>query len=379
MLLHLEWSRLTGFFVFLLVSIIVLNAKSGYAIDTKNVKIEAGLAAIKIRGTVTDEKGLPLPGVTVKVKGTQLVTVTNIKGAFNIQVGDKTSVLLFSYIGFISKEVVVGNNSTLNVVLNEAKTSLNEVVVIGYGSVRKRDLTGSVSSVPMEDLQKAPVKSFDEALSGRVAGVAVSGNDGQPGRNSSIVIRGQNSLTQDNSPLYVIDGFPLESSNNNSVNPSDIQSIEILKDASATAIYGARGANGVILITTKSGKVGDPVLSYTGSFGFQQNPKKIDLMSPYEFVKLQHEIDTAKASQFYFKEGRDLDYYRNVKGIDWQDQIYRTAPTQEHNLSLSGGTNKTRYFFSTSLTSQVWVILKIGFYSYQVRLNLTLTINKNLR
>src|SRR5690606_28095443 len=188
--------------------------------------------------------------------------------------------------------------------------TLSDVVVIAYGEVRRQDLTGSVGSVNIEDIQKAPVVSFEDALAGRVAGVQVTSNDGQPGSMSNIVIRGGNSITQSNSPLYVVDGFPLEDPDNNAINPDDIASIEILKDAPSTAIYGARGANGVVIITTKQGKTGDAVVTYNNWMGQQQLTKQIPVMSAYEFVKYQNEINPTRTQQMYFQDGRNLDTYK---------------------------------------------------------------------
>lgn len=335
----------------------------------------------RVEGKVTDQNdGTPLIGVSVQVKGTKVGATTNQDGRYSINVpSDVKSTLVFSYIGYLARELNVGDKGVINLTLAEDSNLLNDVVVIGYGTVAKRDLTGAVGSVNMKDLQKAPVKSFDEALGGRVAGVQVASNDGQPGNSFNIVVRGQNSITQDNSPLYVVDGFPLESSNNNAINPADIESIEVLKDASATAIYGARGANGVILITTKGGKVGEPVISYTGNVGIQQNIKQMDMMSAYEFVRLQEEIDPINTPLLYYKDGKTLDSYRNIKGIDWQDQVFRTAPSTEHNLSLTGGTDKTQYVVSGSINSQDGVIINSGFRRYQGRMALTQKVSDKLK
>ncbi|WP_442795166.1 SusC/RagA family TonB-linked outer membrane protein [Pelobium manganitolerans] len=335
--------------------------------------------AIIVKGKVVDDEGLPLPGVSVKAKNEQSATVTDVNGNFTITVAKKTSVLVFSYLGFTTQEATVGERTIINISLQTTPSRLNEVVVVGYGTVKKGDLTGSVGQVKMEDLQKAPVKSFDEALAGRLAGVQVSSGDGQPGAGSSIVIRGQNSLTQDNSPLYVIDGFPIESSENNNINPNDIESIEVLKDASATAIYGSRGANGVIIITTKSGKKGEPTITYNGSYGFQDNIKTMDLLSAYEFVKFQQELNPSTAARLYLDSlGKTVDDYKNVQGVDRQNQLFRTAPMQQHNLSLSGGSDNTKYYISGSIDDQQGIIINSGFKRYQGKINLNQTVNNKL-
>ena len=219
-----------------------------------------------------------------------------MNGKYTLDVPNNAT-LVISFIGYTTKEIKVGSQSVLNVSLVEEAIGLNEVVAIGYGYVKKKDLTGAVAKVNMEDLLKTPASSFDQTLGGRIAGVNVSSGEGMPGGTMNIVIRGNNSLTQDNSPLYVIDGFPVEDpAIAATINPSDAESVEVLKDASATAIYGARGANGVVIITTKKGKVGKPQLKYDGSFGFQQVTNTIPMLDAYEFVKLQNELFPAELS-----------------------------------------------------------------------------------
>jgi len=341
--------------------------------------LQANQVAIRVTGRVVDEKGVPMPGVGVKVKGSPISTVTNQDGKFTIEVPDEKVVLVFSFIGYLTKDRTVGTDRNIEVTLLENVSQLNEVVAVGYGTVARRDLTGSVGSVSMEDLQKAPVRSFDEALAGRVAGVQVSSDTGQPGSAINIIIRGNNSLTQDNSPLYIIDGFPLENPNNNIINPEEIESIEVLKDASSTAIYGARGANGVIIITTKRGKVGAPKINYNGSYGIQQVIREMELFSPYEFVRYQLERDATNSQQSYLSDGRTLEDYRNVTGVNWQDQLFNTRPMHNHNLSISGGTDQTRYFVSGSYVDQKGIITNSGYSRYQGRFNLDQYINKNFK
>jgi TonB-linked SusC/RagA family outer membrane protein len=257
--------------------------------------------------------------------------------------------------------------------------SLSEVVVIGYGQVRKPDLTGAVSQVKLQDMEKAPVGSFEQALQGRVAGVVVSSTDGQPGQGMNIVIRGGNSLTQSNAPLYVIDGFPVEDASNLSINPDDIESMSILKDASSTSIYGARGANGVIVIETKKGKIGAPVVTFNNTVAVQSVPKTIDMMNPYEFVKYQIEMDPVKADQYYLAGyGKTLEDYKNVAGIDWQNEIYRTSLNRIHNIGVRGGNQQTRYAISGSIFSQDGIIIGSGYDRYQGRIALDQTVSKKL-
>lgn len=335
-----------------------------------------------ITGAVTDAKGEELPGVNIVLKGTTKGTITSYDGKYSIAPENSSTVLVFSYLGYQSKEVKVGNQKVINVVLEEESTALNEVVVVGYQEVRRRDLTGSVAKANLNDMLKSPVASFDEALGGRIAGVMVNSGEGAPGGQMNIVIRGNNSLTQENSPLYVIDGFPVEdASAGSSINPADIESIDVLKDASATAIYGARGANGVVIITTKKGTVGDPVLSYDGSFGVQRLSKKLEMMDAYEFVKLQSEIySPAEMDTRYFGtvDGKkwSLDDYRNIDQYDWQDAIFQDAIQQNHSVSLSGGTNTLRYNGSLSYYDQDGIVKNSNYNRFQGRLGTTIRKGK---
>jgi TonB-linked outer membrane protein, SusC/RagA family len=338
-------------------------------------------ASTVISGKVTDAENEPLEGVTVSLKGKKAVATTNSKGIFNITLNEaKGAVLTFSMIGYTSKDVPVKPNTFIyNVQLTSLSRDLDDVIVIGYGTVKKKDLTGSVGQVKVADMQKAPVPSYEDALGGRVAGVQVNAVDGQPGEGNLVTIRGGNSITQSNAPLYVIDGFPIEAANSNTINPNDIESINILKDASATAIYGARGANGVVEITTKSGKMGKPVLSFDAWYGLQKEINRMEVMSPYEFVKYQIELNPTLFTPMYLDNGKTLESYRNVKGVDWQDQIFRTAPMHSQNLSLTGGSDKTKYSLSGSHLNQDGIIINSGFERYQSRLKLDQTVSDRLK
>lgn len=340
------------------------------------VLAQTGLA---VKGTVSDEKGTPLPGVSVRIKDTTTGTATNSDGTYLIQVPNENAVLIFSYIGYTSQQKVAGTSGNVNINLEEEVAALNEVVVVGYGTVKRSDVTGSVAQVEMKDFEKAPVRALDEALAGRVAGVTVSGNDGQPGQSNNIVIRGANSVTQSNAPLYVVDGFPLEATDLNSISPSDIESIDILKDASATAIYGSRGANGVIIVTTKKGKKGAPVLSFNTYYGLQQITQRQELLSPYEFVRLQLELNPTGASGIYLKDGRTLDSYRSATGSNLQEKLYRIAPIQNYDVSLRGGTDQSRYSISANVFDQQGIILNSGFRRYQGRITIDQTVSKLLK
>ncbi len=342
----------------------------------------------KVTGVVKDDTGETMPGVSVTVKGTNNVgAVTDIDGVFNINV-KRGAVLTFSFLGYTPQDVKATPGKQMVITLQEDKKTLNEVVVVGYQPVRQRDLTGSVAKADMKGLTSTPVSSFDQTLGGRLAGVNVSSNEGMPGGKMNMVIRGNNSLTQENSPLYVVDGFPVEDASvASSINPLDIQSVNVLKDASATAIYGARGANGVVIITTKSGQVGKPKITYDGSYGWQSISNNIEMMNAYEFVKLQAEMypDIVKNTYLANYEGKQwtLDDYRNIAQYNWQDMIFQTAPIQNHSVGLTGGSKEVRYNASLSYFDQDGIVLNSNYNRLQGRLGSTykkdkLKINLNV-
>lgn len=333
-----------------------------------------------ITGRVTDNNGEALVGVNIRLKNGTAVTRTDTTGNFKISVPDPQGSLVFTYLGFNTIEVPIRGRASVPVTLEPNVTGLNEVVILGYGSTTKKDLTGSVSQVRVEDLQKAPVLSFDQALAGRVAGVRVSSNDGQPGAEGiSIVIRGANSLSQSNSPLYVIDGFPMEDPENMSLNPEDIKTINILKDASATAIYGARGANGVVVIETKRGQVGAPSITATTSLGFQEVTKRMEMMNPYDFVRYQYERDDQTTTDTYLTNGLTLEDYKQTPGINWQDRLLRNAPMQVYNIAIRGGSEQTKYSVSGSVSDQEGVLINSGQSRYQGRFVLDQSVGKKVK
>ncbi len=348
--------------------------------------------ALTISGTVADStKKAAAEGVTVREKATGKSTLTDAAGHFKIAVQNRQAILVFTAVGFATREVRVGDKTILNVSLQAVASDLDDVIVVGYGTTTRRNNLGTVGKANVEDMQKAPVSSFDQALAGRIAGVVVTSNDGQPGAASNIVIRGS-SLTQDASPLYVIDGFPMENIDINSINPADIESLEVLKDASSIAIYGSRGANGVVMITTRRGKSGPPRITFNYSIGFQQNVRRIKMMNPYEFVRLQLELDSIARtiigpsynnalSRTYLDPAKNigLDYYRNVEGYDWQDRVLQTGIIQNGNLSLTGGNQDTRYALSLSYFNQKGLIVNTGLKRYDGRFTLDQRINKNIR
>lgn len=342
-------------------------------------------AQTAIVGRVVDTSDNPLIGVTVIIKGTNKGTSTDLDGNYSITVG-KEQTLTFSYLGYTSVEELVGSRTVINVKMAEEATTISsvEVVSVGYGTVARRDLTGSVAKVDMESMMKQTVTTFDQALAGRVAGVVVSTSDGALGQEANIIIRGNNSLTQSSAPLYIVDGFPMESSMASTINPNDIESTDILKDASATAIYGARGANGVVVITTKSGMEGAPKVNFNASWTISQISNKIDLMDPYEFVELQSEMCTISNSTnpYFAYENPEtglpttLEDYRGLEGNDKQDEIYRTSFTQNYHVALSGGKDGMRYNASFSALDQDGIIERSNFQRYQGKFNFTLPLFK---
>lgn len=350
---------------------------------------------ITVTGRVIDESGTPLIAVTVFEDGnTSNGTMTDIDGNYSLNVSSAKASIVFSCLGFAEVKETVGLRKTINVTLAEEKLSIDaaEVVSVGYGSVARRDLTGSVSKVDMGDIMKAPVVNFDQALTGKVAGVVVTTSDGALGSEANITIRGNNSLTQSSSPLYIIDGFPTESSMATSLNSADIESIDILKDASATAIYGARGANGVIVITTKQGTEGKPKVNFSSSWTVSHIANKAELMNGFEFVELQNEIYTLTGNtNAYTKPSPEdealgikeysLEAYRDKsRWNDWQDEIYRTSLSQNYNISLSGGSKEAgnRYNASFSVVDQDGIIVKSNFQRYQGKINFTQKLGKKV-
>ena len=336
----------------------------------------------QVTGKVVDAMG-ELPGVSVVVKGTTNGTTTDVNGEFKLGNVKNSDVLQFSFIGYKTLDVKVGNQRKFDVTLQEDAQALDEVVVVavGYGDVRRRDLTGSIGSANMSDLVKAPVTNIAESLGGRIAGVQVSSSDGGLGDNFNIVIRGAGSLTGSTAPLYVVDGFPQETSTMSALNQNDIESIDILKDASATAIYGARGANGVVIITTKKGGAGKPTITYNGSMTVGQVKNTADMMNAYEFVQLQRELlDDADFESNYITDlYGSLEDYRYAPTYDWQDYIYRTALSHNHHVSMTGSQGDLKYSTSLSYTDQQGIIIRSGLKRYQGRVNLSQKVNKRLK
>ena len=327
-----------------------------------------------ISGTVIDETGLTVPGVNVMEKGTSNSASTDLDGKFSMKINSSKSELVFSYIGYETVTLVAGKKSEISVILKSAANKLDEVV-IGYGTAKKADLTGSVTTVSGDDLKKLSMASVAETLTGRIAGVQVTSSEGSPDSDIKIRIRGGGSLTQDSTPLYIVDGFPVNSISD--VSPSDIDKITVLKDASSTAIYGSRGANGVIIITTKTGsKNGSKVsVSYNTFYGSKKIANEIDVLNPKDYVKWQYEYALLRGSLPTFENAfgtyDQINQYDNVKSTNWQDEIYgKNGEVQSHDLGIRGGVEKLSYNFNFTRYDETAIMLGSDFKRDNISLNL---------
>ncbi len=339
----------------------------------------SGFAQV-IKGKVTDAQKQPLPGVTIMLKGTTSVgTITDFDGNYNLKINDlATDVIIASFIGMETQEIAVKGRNEINIEMEEAHTQLDEVVAVGYGTVKKRDITGSVTSVKGDDLKATPVSDAVQAMQGKMAGVQIMSTEGSPDADMTIKVRGGGSVTQDNSPLLIVDGFPVSSLSD--IPAADIESIDVLKDASSTAIYGSRGANGVIIVTTKSGKAGKTTVSFNSYYGVSKIAKTLDVLDPYDYVNWQYEYDLLSSGDDeistsytdYFGNYQDIDLYKNVKGNNWQDQIYgRTGNVACNDISIRGGSEKITYSLSYANFNQKAIMMSSDF----VRNNASFKLN----
>lgn len=315
------------------------------------LSLSVSAQTITLNGNVKDTTGEPIIGASIVEKGnTTNGTITDLDGNFSLKVPANATVVI-SYIGMKTQEIAIKGKSKIDVTLSDDAKALDEVVVIGYGTAKRKDITGSVASVNSETLAAIPVASATEALQGKMAGVQITTTEGSPDAQMSIRVRGGGSITQSNEPLFIVDGFPVESISD--IPPTDIESIDVLKDASSTAIYGARGANGVIIVTTKSGKEGKVSVSYNAYYAWKKVAKTLDVLSASDYTKWQYELAqlTNKNDDYikYFGNYQDLDMYDNVATNDWQDLTFgRTGHSFNHNLSINGGSDKFKYSFSYS-------------------------------
>jgi TonB-dependent starch-binding outer membrane protein SusC len=354
-----------------------------------------GFSQKQITGTVTDEHQTPLPRATVSVKGAKVATITDANGRFTINVPANGKTLLVSFIGMQQQEVAIGDKTVVAVSLSPSSSTMSDVVVIGYGTRRRAEVTSSIASVNTKELKDMPVAGIDQALQGKIAGVTVTNNSGQPGGGVSVRVRGITSVNN-NEPLYVIDGVPISATDANSIafnmlgggggqtgnsvlaslNPNDIESIDVLKDASAQAIYGSQAANGVIIINTKRGKAGEGKFNYDVYYGKQLVPKTLDMMNLREFARYQNEVASltgiTPSAEF---ENPDV----LGEGTDWQEAIFQHGTVQNHQLSFSGGQNKTNYYFSGNYFNQTGIIIGSAFKRYSFRFNLDQQVKTWLR
>lgn len=359
-----------------LLSMVLDNTQVGYKVLDNNFIVitpKSVLQQGKITGTVTDEKGNPLIGVTVLVKGTTLGTITDASGKYSINDAPQNATVIFSFIGMTTQEITSAGRMLIDVVLKEEAIGLKEVVVIGYGTVKKSDLTGSVSSINTSNFENQPVIRIEDALKGKASGVEVQKPNGAPGSGMKIKIRGTNSINGDNTPLYVIDGFI--GGDIVSLNPDEIASINVLKDASATAIYGSRGSNGVVIITTKTAKSGDAKIQFDAFYSMDQINKTYDLMNGTQYMQSVNDRNSANGLAPQFTQSQ-IDALKNAGGgTDWQKEVFRTGATQNYQLSFSGGTEKTQYYLSGTIADQEGIMINSNYKRYGLRTN----INSKLR
>ncbi|WP_317169205.1 SusC/RagA family TonB-linked outer membrane protein [Mucilaginibacter humi] len=350
-----------------------------------------------VSGKVTDQTGKALPGVTVKIKGSTVATFTNTEGTYSIRATDDDGTTVFSSIGFTTQEIAINKRKRIDVILQEEVSKLNEIVVVGYGTQKRKDLTGSVSSIGAKDIKLQPINSFNQALQGKVAGVQITQASNAPGGGITIRVRGTGSISGSNDPLYVVDGYPLANpaaptgaANGgapyanplSTINPNDIESIEVLKDASATAIYGSRGANGVVIVTTRRGKAGQTAVDFETYTGTQRVTKMLELGKAMDHLNLKNEqlANLGFASRFGNPTGpypKPVAAYGD--GTNWQHEIFRDAIMQNYQVSITGGTEKTRYPVSANYLDQDGIVIENNFKRYATRFNLDAQLFENIK
>ena len=411
-----------------MVVCLFLSIASGYAInrpyaDTETVSsLEStegdNTVQLTLKGVILDEMGTPLPGASVLEKGTSNGVNSDFEGSFTLSVSNSDAVIVVSYLGFDKVEIRAADfDDNMNITLVESSSALDEIVVTGYGRQVKRNITGAVSSISLKQIEDLPLATFENAIQGQIAGVQVTEASGEPGAGASVRVRGVGSISAGNEPLYVIDGFPISKnvalgvqgdnfrrgsgrfrppSQNPlaNLNPNDIESIQVLKDASSASIYGSRGSNGVILITTKRGKKGAPSFSYNTFFGSQSVANKLDLMNSAELI--DYNRDATNNAYLQANPGASASDPNSVRSsaawrlaedvlsptgvdVDWQDIIFRSALVQTHNLSVSGGSDNSSYYISGNFFDQDGIIEKSNFKRYSLRVNLEVDLNERTR
>jgi TonB-linked SusC/RagA family outer membrane protein len=388
------------------------NQPFNYSIENNTIivnKVEklpgktTSLQQQEVKGKVVDDNNLALPGASVIIKGSTKGTITDVNGDFSFNGLNGNEVLQVSFTGFATQDINISGQSNITVKLREDSQSLNAIVVVGYGTQQRKDVTGSISSLSAQKIKDQPVVSIDNAMAAQMAGVQVTQATGAPGGGSTVRIRGAGSLSAGNEPLYVVDGFPVTNDFNqrnnplNTINPADIDNIQVLKDASATAIYGSRGSNGVVIITTKSGKLGASKMDFSINTGVQQVERTLDVLNAREFATYVNEArNNAWVNSGPGRSASDPNSVRlnNVmyllptmftdpeslgEGTNWQNEIFRTAPMSNYQLSFSGGNEKTKYFISGGYLTQEGVVINSDLKRYSFRVNVESQVNKRVK
>src|SRR5450759_1659794 len=374
---------------------------------------------LPITGKITDANDKPLAGVTISIKGSKTKTTSSDDGSFRINAPSANSILLFTYVGFGEQEIALNNRQQISVSMSPTNNSMENVVVIGYGTQKRKNVTGAVSSFDARKLDERPIQRIDQALVGQLAGVTVKQTTGVPGKAFSIQVRGSGSISGGNEPLYVIDGFPLSVNSSNTgngtfttgnpldnINPNDIESIEVLKDAAAAAIYGSRASNGVVLITTKHGQTGKPKITFNTYAGYNQASRKLNMMNGDQWIEHATEIINAQYVAKYGSVGAtanddratslaknggivDANYildprwtmpgHPGLEYVDWQDIIERKGQMQNYEISASGGTDAVKYYISGNYANQDGFVIGVGYRAYSMRANLEINASKKLK
>jgi len=351
---------------------IVLTASVSSKTESKGVKQQN----ITVSGTITDEKGEPIIGANILVKGTTNGVISDIDGKYTVTIPDNETVLVYSYIGYITREVLVGNKREINVTLTENSQLIDEVVVIGYGTASKKKLTTSVGSMKTENIQELPITNIGDAFAGQMSGITAENGTGSPGASPVIRIRGYGSINAGSEPLYVIDGVMATSSQFAALNPKSIETIDVLKDAAAGAIYGSRAGNGVILVTTKKGKIGDAKFSVNATFGIQQLERKVDVLNTSEWLSMVKESYTNEGMEIPEFYSRPSSSYANT---DWQDELYRNSTYQNYQISASGGDEKFKYYVDANILDNEGIMITTYAKTYSSTGSFDMALKPNLK
>ena len=346
---------------------IIIYPKPAKSSNTKEPPSEK----IKIQGKVADSNNNVIPGVNIMIKGTNTGTITDFDGMYSIEVADENAILIFSFIGYKVQEIKVGTQITIDVILEEDVSNLEEVVVVGYGSKKKSDIIGSVSVINSEEISSLPVPTIAQALQGKATGVRVTQSSGAPGGGIEVRIRGIGTIN-DNTPLYIVDGIPTKDAFN-SLSPSDVESISVLKDAAAS-IYGARAANGVVIITTKKGSQGDSKVNYSTYTGFQVASNLTEMCNKNQYIELYNEAATADERELI-----PLGMIDSLPNTNWWDEIFRPALITNHHLTVSGANENSNYIISGNYFKQDGIILNSGYNRYSLKTSVQTKISEKLK